>query len=241
MGHGEELAATFLVLAVRRRQSLLGGGNAPVIFQALRLSPGKERSIIEPMEKALEIYQQSGNFHQAAAVHYQLALTNSKIWTCQRDEAKTREKLSAAFQQYNMAFAYFSNSLRGNEPTFVLLCLDLASLYAAVAGEECLSKALLCCLDTHDAFSQAAIDGAKNSKDWLEKMVTLASSVEDRVFKLLRSLVKLESARYKELYREGLTAKMVQNVREENAIDGSNTKLLALHDMLVAIRNKFNQ
>ena len=237
----EELAATFLVLAVRRRQSLLGGGNAPVIFQALRLTPGKERSILEPMEKALKIYQQSGNFHQAAATHYQLALTNSKIWTCQRDETKTREKLSAAFQQYQMAFAYFSNSMRGNEPTFVLLCLDLASLYAAVAGEECLTKALLCCLDTHDAFSQEAIDGANNSKDWLENMLTLASSVEDRAFKLLRSLVKLESTRYKDLYREALTAKMVQNVREGNDMDGTDTKLLALHDMLVAIRNKYNE
>jgi hypothetical protein len=235
----EELAATFLVLAVRRRQSLLGGGNTPVLLEALRLSPGKERSIVEPMEKALEIYEQSGNAHQAAAVYYQLALTNSKTWTCQRDEGKTREKLSAAFQQYNMAFAYFSYNLRGNEPTFVLLCLDLASLYAAVAGEECLTKALSRCLDTYDAFSQESIDAARDSKGWLEKMETLASSVEERVFKLLRSLVKLESDRYKDLYREGLTAKMVRNV-PENEIDNSiDTNLLALHDVLVALRKKF--
>ena len=235
----EELAATFLVLAVRRRQSLLGGGNTPVILQALRLSPGKERSIMEPMERALEIYEQSGNAHQAAAVHYQLALTNSKIWTCQRDEVKTREKLSAAFQHYNMAFTYFSSSFRGNEPTFVLLCLDLASLYAAVAGEECLTKALSRCLDTNGAFSQESVEAKRaNPKDWSKKMETLASSVEDRIFKLLRSLVKLDSDRYKDLYREGLTAKMVKNAPENDASDKAS-KLLALHDMLIVIRNKY--
>lgn len=236
-----ELAATFLVLAVRRRQALLGGGTTPVVSDALRLTPGKERSITEPMEKALAIYQQAGNFHQAAAVHYQLALTNSKIWTCQRDEAKTREKLSASFQQYNEAFAYFSSNLRGNEPTFVLLCLDIASLYAAVSGEECLVKALTRCLDTQDAFSQEAIDGAGNSTEWLEKMTTLASSLEDRVFKLLRSLVKLDGDRWKNLYRSGLAAKMVRNV-PENDLEVSTPirSLLAVHDVLVALQKSIN-
>jgi hypothetical protein len=242
----EELAATFLVLGVRRRQTLLGGGNTPVTSQALRLSPGKERSIAEPMERALEIYEQSGNVHQAAAVHYQLALTFSKVWTCQRDETKTREKLSSAFKHYNMAFAYFKTALRGNEPTFCLLCLDLASLYAAVSGEECLTKALARCLDTYDAFSQGAIDAATASvsKDWMDKMETLASSVEDRVFKLLRSLVKLESGhpdRYKELYRVGLIAKMVKNVAEDEADSSRSRNMGALHDVLVAIKGKFDE
>jgi hypothetical protein len=236
-----ELAATFLVLAVRRRQSLLGGGATPVVLTALRLSPGKERSIIEPMEKALAIYQQSGNFHQAAAVQYQLALTNSKVWTCQRDEAKTREKLSAAFTQYQHAFAYFGSHLRGNEPTFVLLCMDIASLYAVVSGEECVVKALTRCLDTVDAFSREAIEGAGQSSEWFEKMETLASSVDDRVFKLLRSLVKLDADRWKDLYREGLSAKMIRkDDTVEPTFSAKALPLLNLHEVLVALREKIH-
>jgi hypothetical protein len=244
----EELAATFLVLGVRRRQSLLGGGNTPVILQSLRLSPGKERSITEPMEKALEIYEQSGNAHQAAAAHYQLALTNAKIWTCQRDETKTREKLSLSFEHYNLAFHFFSTSLTGNEPTFVLLSLDLASLYAAVSGEECLSKALSRCLDTCNVFSQKTIDTALvnlnkvETVGWLSKMDTLAENVEDRVFKLLRSLVKLESSsdRYKEAYRKGLSAKIAKKALSTNNHQHPQIyRLVALHEVLTAIQAKF--
>jgi hypothetical protein len=235
----EQLASTFLVLGVRRRQSLLGGGNAPVIFQVMRLSPGEERSILDPMTRALEIYQQSDNNHQAAATHYQLALTFSKLWTCQLNESNTRKKLSKAFEHYSLAFTFFSNNFRGNEPTFCLLCLDLASLYDAIPGEEGLLKALGCCLDSCDAFSMDS--SAKATVDCYDKMATIAESVDDRVFKLLRSLVKIDASRYKDLYREGLTAKMVRNVPDDDELD-VNPKaaaLLTLYEVLCAIKKKY--
>ena len=245
----EELAATFLVLGVRRRQSLLGSGNAPVIFQVMRLSPGEERSIVDPMERALKIYEQSDNAHQAAAVHYQLALTFSKLWTCQLNESNTRKKLSKAFQHYSSAFDYFSAHSRGNEPTFCLLCLDLASLYAAIPGEEGLIKSLGCCLDCCDTFSVEAIKASTaittttvtSKTDWYDKMETIAESVDDRVFKLLRSLVKIDPVRYKDLYREGLTAKMVRNVPDDDEFDMNpkSAALLALYEVLLAIKNKY--
>jgi len=212
-----ELAATFLVLGVRRRQALIGSGNNVMILHALRLSPGKERSIVDPMTRALDIYDQMGNLHQAAATHYQLAQFYCKIWTCQRDEGKTREKLAAAFNHYNRAFAYFSQAVKGNEATFCLLCLDIASLYSSVSGQECLEKALLRCLDAAESFNAESILMAskdlRKRGEWFQKMDTLASSVEERVFKLLKSLVKLEEegsggTKYKDLYRAGLTAKI---------------------------------
>lgn len=246
----EELAATFLVLGVRRRQSLLGGGSTPVTLQAGRLSPGEERSITDPMERSLKIYEQSGNMHQAAAAHYQLALTYSKLWTCQLNESKTREKLSAAFDHYSRAYSFFATNSRFNEPTFCLLCLDLASLYATVAGEEGMFKALGCCLDTCDSFSLETIRAVSvgstlshvDVKQWYEKMETLAESIEERVFKLLRNLVKADPDRFKDVYRDALSAKMVQSVDEDDHEFVGNLQaavLLKLHEILLAIKKKF--
>jgi hypothetical protein len=242
-----ELAATFLVLGVRRRQSLLGGGSTPVILEAMRLSPGKERSIVDPIERSLAIYEQLGNVHQAAAANYQLALFYSKVWTCQRDETKTREKLTKAFQHFEGAHAYFRRALRGNEATFVVLCLDLANLYSTVSGTtEGLWKAMMCCLDTTSAFSPEACEQASQPKggaEWLSKMCTLASELEDRLFKILVSLVKLEKDstsskdgkdQHKQLYRDALAAKVTTNSERKGSIE----YLIAFHTMLQLICDK---
>ncbi len=233
-----ELAATLLVLGVRRRQSLIGSGNTIMILQALRLAPGKERSIVDPMVRALNIFEETGQIGQAAAAHYQLAQFYAKIWTCQRDENKTREKLAAAFKHYETAHSYYLQAVRGNEATFCLLCLDLASLFASVSGEQCLSKALCCCLDTRLCFTSEAIDTALSDlahrEVWFPKLDTLAQNVDERLFKLLKNLVKIEedanrnaastpSDRYKNMYRAGLTAKMTFTSKGHEANESTTT------------------
>jgi hypothetical protein len=168
------------------------------------------------------------------------------------NEANTRKKLSKAFEHYSAAFNYFSTHTKGNEPTFCLLCLDLASLYATIPGEEGIMKSLGCCLDCCDTFSEEAISAsthgltqAKSKADWYDKMETIAQSLDDKVFKLLRSLVKIDSVKYKDMYREGLTAKMVRNVPNNDDYDDSDVRnpksaaLLALHDVLLAIKKKY--
>lgn len=244
----DELATTYLVLGVRRRQILIGSGNVPMASPELRLTHGKERSIIEPMERSLAIYEQMGNFHQAAAANYQLALFYSKIWTCQRDEVKTREKLGSAFKHYYSAFTYFSRSIQGNEATLCLLCLDLSSLYSIVSGKEGLTKAIKCCLDTADAFSDESIEMASSNlvtrAEWFEKMETISKTIEEKVFKLLRSLIKLEedgnvsadeSIIYKDLYRVGLQAKL-KSASANTLIPISDTQLMKQANELSQLR-----
>jgi hypothetical protein len=223
-----------------------------------RLQPGQETAIVDPMERSLQIYKERGNEQQAAAVHYQLALTFSKLWTCQVNEIKTRQKLSSAFEHYQKAHTYYFSHLRGNESVFCLLCMDLSKLYSNIPGEKTLVKALGCCLDTCDAFSLESIQAAicqaptsTQSSDWLEKMVTIAESVDETTFNMLRSLVRLENGgeRYREIYRAGLTAKMARNAPKDDDKDTEKNDiaywlesspqiaiLLTLNAVLVALK-----
>ena len=253
-----ELAATLLVLGVRRRQTLLGRGTTPVIMQALRLNPGSERGIIEPIEQAIKIYETLGIGHQAAAANYQLALYYSKVWTCQRDENKTREKLSAAFKCFGAAHQYFYSAMRGNEPTFVILSLDFAGLFSSVSGQkESAEKALRCCIDTCDAFSSEAICAASqrqgmhsslpDDKEWFDKMCALGDAIEDKVIKLLQELVKMEKSEggdtYKNMYRAALTAKMAGKKAEGGGVmskeafaSDPDTCSIPVYDLLKQLR-----
>lgn len=231
----EELASTLLVLGVRRRQnSVLGKTSNPILLQAISLTPGDERRIVEPMERSCGIYESLRTVranHQAAAAHYQLALLFSKIWTIQRDEAKTKEKLSAAFSHFSSAYQYFFSHIRGNETTFVVLSLDLANLYSTVSGEECLAKALGCCLDTKEAFND--VDPSS-----LDQMIVLADNIESRVSKLLLSLVKLEKEaksgqvdKYKGMYRHALGYKM-HSAKSGDEADDNRKRFDRLYELL---------
>jgi hypothetical protein len=234
----EELAATLLVLGVRRRQSTLAGSGSsqPIFLQIMRLTPGAEKAIVDPMERSCKIYESLGTAHarhQAAAAHYQLAMYFSKVWTCQRDEQKTRDKLAAAFTHFGLAHQYFFLHVKGNESTFIVLSLDFSNLYAAVSGEECLSKALGISLDTREAFASHAITAAherlklSDVGEWFKTMNTLSENVECRVTNILLSLTKIEkdnnsklkkgvphSEKYKHMYREVLTHKMKSKIDE---------------------------
>ena len=205
-----ELANIFLVLGVKRRKDSLSqferrNDGAPLL--------GLERSIIQPMQRALDIYQSLNESHQFAATNYQLGLFFSKIWTNQRDESKTKEKLSQAFQHIATAHQFFSENVESNEPTFVLVALELSDLYKSVTGYE---KALECCLDTVEAFSSKAVDASSMRGDsgWIDRMSLLAIRVEDSVLSLLLSLVKTSSSgNWKEMYRFALKSK--QGVGED--------------------------
>jgi len=254
----EELAATFLILGVRRRQSLIGGGSSPVVMQAFRLNPGRERSIIEPMERAKLIYESLKNLHQAAAADYQMALFYSKVWIYQRDGVKTREKISAAFSHFSSAHHFFFTHMRSNEATFIILSLDLSNLYSAVSGGlelECLQKALLCCVDTCDAFSPNTLKEMKLRQpetrhngifenDEIQKMKTLAKTVETRIFKLLPNLVKVEkesrdqssdknfSTKFEDLYKAILTIKMASTKKQILDVDN----VFPIYNLLLKLR-----
>ena len=214
-------------MGVRRRQSSVVGSSSssdPLTINAYRPNPGIEKSIVEPMERACKIYESLGtarSAQQAAAAHYQLAIYFSQVWTCQRDEAKTREKLAFAFNHFGVAHHYYSYHSVGNEATFICLSLDFSNLYSAVSDrEDCLTKALAICLDCRKAFeSNTPKLTDATTKEWFSQMATLSTNVQDRISKLLMSLVKVEKRKdispppqvYANMYRRVLSYKLMQS------------------------------
>jgi hypothetical protein len=73
-------------------------------------------------------------------------------------------------------------------------------------------------------------------------MNTLSGSVEERVFTLLKGLVKLDQEKYKELYRAALSAKMVRNVPDDEELCATKlvAPLIALHEILMAVKEKYD-
>ncbi|KAG7349134.1 hypothetical protein IV203_011731 [Nitzschia inconspicua] len=241
----EDLANVLIVLGTRRRRTLLGGSDSQIIVSSKRLTPGEEKSILDPLERALKIYEQSGNASQEAANHYQLAQTFFRLFLAQDDKVKAQQKLSPAVTHYRSAFMYYFTHLRGNETSFCLICLDLASIYAIAPGEEGLKVAVGCCLDTRESFSLDSVKAAlkiPGRKEWLDNMNDVAQSVEKRLFELLRSLVKLNSSRYKALYKEGLSAKFSAKIPMDE-LEGvpEVVPILTLHSVLMAIKAEFDE
>ncbi|GFH60743.1 hypothetical protein CTEN210_17219 [Chaetoceros tenuissimus] len=219
-----ELAATYLLIGVRRRQSLFGD-NASA-SNTNPASEGCERAIVRPLELAKDIYGSLGIKEKVAATKYQLALYYSKVWTCKRSESYTRDKLSKAFQNLADAHKYYFENLKTNETSLICLILDLSSLYSiASASYEWQEKALLCCLDTLPAFSSTYCKHSSNAptkENWEAQMRLLNDRMVDRVMSLLVSLVKIEKAqnssskKYQDIYREAVSLKLSWSLKSEN-------------------------
>mmetsp|Transcript_29017 Transcript_29017/g.45104 ORF Transcript_29017/g.45104 Transcript_29017/m.45104 type:complete len:1205 (+) Transcript_29017:98-3712(+) len=235
-----ELAATLLVIGVRRRQRLLGGGAGPISTQ--KLSPGEEASVCKPIEQSLGIYKSLNNHRQAAAAHYQLALYFSKVWTFQRDESKTRDKLANTFRHYIAAHSYFRSS-PGDEPTFIVLCIDMSNFYTTLPGRDGFIKALSCVMDVVDSFSESRVLAARErmlhgvgDKEWIVKMIELSQAVEQRITSILLELVKIEKGdKYKDMYRIALSHQMDSTKKKFNEINDT----IPVHTLLVRLRNIF--
>ena len=133
-----------------------------------------------------------------------------------------------------------------------------------VSGEsDCLHKALLCCLDTCDSFSNHAICDARDrqyqtdliqdSNDWFEKMRTLASCVEERVLKLLLNLVRIEKentnkciqkpekgavSKFKSLYRIALIEKQQCKGKDVEKVCFENCEYFPVYDLLMKLKEE---
>jgi len=227
-----ELAGTKLVLGVRRRQVLLGSSSTPLPAPGSRLWSGEEKSIVEPLQKALAIYTERNDVRGSAAASYQLGQYYTKVWTSQRDEKETRAKLSLAFKHFLHAHSLFRSMVEGNEPTFCLICIDLANLYSSVAGEKGLCQAFERCLDTKAVLSPEVMESARKSQstekfqDWLKQMAQLAENIETKVLKLLQQLAQLGNPELKNLYAVALKQKLaaVPSV-DDNPYQSTHTML----------------
>jgi hypothetical protein len=91
-------------------------------------------------------------------------------------------------------------------------------------------------------------------EEWFSKMETLANSVDDRLFKLLKSLVKIEEdanqasnksisvEKYKTMYRAGLRAKIdagsmiIPNLTGDAILDAPIKRLSVLRHIFDSIK-----
>jgi hypothetical protein len=222
----KELASAYLFVGVRRRDDLFEKCTSPIMLQP-HVTPKIERSIIEPLEKALNIYTSLHDGQKIAATSLHLAQYYSKIWASQRNEIQTKEKLSKAFSFYQKSHQYFFTHTVGNEYALSCLILELSNLYKTVSPE----KAILSCIDCQNAISQTTvthrmkIDGPSHFKKWIAQMTSVVIKIEDNILSLLGVLAKNEkrsgnqSTILQNLYRDVLTIKLTTH---ENVFDDEN-------------------
>lgn len=125
----------------------------------------------------------------------------------------------------------------------VCLSLDFSNLYSSVSDrEDPLIKALTICLDCRKAFvsdSIASMQSKPNSKEWFSQMTTLSTNIQDRVSKLLLSLVKIEKGRdedkYKSMYRQVLSYKLMKT--KQDSSDEGVPDSFAIYDLLESLAN----
>jgi hypothetical protein len=145
-----ELAATFLVLGVRRR-SLIGSGTMPS-FTNLRLT-WKERSIVDPMERALAIYEQAGNYHRRLPLTTNSLSFTPRFGPASTDRPRRAETIGCLYPLQCVALLFTSPCL-GMKPrivSYVWTCpVSMLQCRRRLSHE-----ALLRCLDTLKAFSDA--------------------------------------------------------------------------------------
>jgi len=236
-----EIAATYLTMGVRKRQKLLssivkyGGGSGNNEHKK------EEASVVANITKAVEVYKELNNRKQAAAGNYQLALFYSKLSPLQR-ESVARDYQSKAFACFHDALQFFSTAL-GEEPSFVIMCMDCANLYAVTDGG--ILPALCHLSNCAHAFEQKnSLEFVKDTRLWESNMSSLILSVSDVLGKLLLRLLKMDKSDdgVKLIYKEFLQWKASRprsEIGENHEMERIDfAKLLTALNAMVKTRQK---
>ena len=96
---------------MRREVAGRGGDDEGGIFRQKNIKKKEEREVLDPMEKALDIYTRLGNEAQVAATNYQLGIFYGLVWTRQGDEAKAGDRLRRAFGHLENARGYYGKKM----------------------------------------------------------------------------------------------------------------------------------
>ena len=167
-----------------------------------QLQTKDERRVIEPLQKALRIYEGLKNYRQVAAAHFHMGAFYSKMWSNLGTETRATTALKSALENYSRAYQYYSTQDIG--PTLVLISTDMYDLYMATA--ECLKtsamptttassdiyrshatalqQAVCCILSSHNAFTPAVY------QRYHKEMYRLARGISKRVSKSLLELLR---------------------------------------------------